>query len=178
MRILRKAGDVPKRSLWQKIKDVALMDVAVLARGGVAPGNLERLEELLLEADIGVPTTLRLVEEVERLATRGFVKSQDEFQGALQKGITEALRAGNSDPALMLAASPPSVILVVGVNGAGKTTFIGKLAAKLRREGKRGVVAVHEALDVPVKFLGVGEASDDLLVFDAGEFAQELLGEE
>ena len=73
MRILRKAGDVPKRSLWQKIKDVALMDVAVLARGGVSPGNLERLEEILLESDIGVPTTLRLVEEVERLASRGFV---------------------------------------------------------------------------------------------------------
>ena len=310
MRILRKTVDVPKRSLWQKIKDVALMDVAVLARGGVAPGNLERLEELLLEADIGVPTTLRLVEDVERMATRGFVKSQDEFLRALQKGIAEALRAGNSDPALRLAAAPPSVILVVGVNGAGKTTFIGKLAAKLRREGKRVVVAagdtfragaidqlrvwaeragaefigadqgadpaavafdaidsavarradvliidtagrlhtseglmtelkkvarviakrmpdaphetllvldgtigqnavqqakmfsaavpisglvvtkldgtarggvvvaVHEALDVPVKFLGVGEASDDLLVFDAEEFAQELLGEE
>ena len=310
MRILRKTGDVPKRSLWQKIKDVALMDVAVLARGGVAPGNLERLEELLLEADIGVPTTLRLVEDVERLATRGFVKSQDEFLRALHKGIAEALRAGNSDPALRLAASPPSVILVVGVNGAGKTTFIGKLASKLRREGKRVVVAagdtfragaidqlrvwaeragaefigadqgadpaavafdaidsavarradvliidtagrlhtseglmtelkkvarviakrmpdaphetllvldgtigqnavqqakmfsaavpisglvvtkldgtarggvvvaVHEALDVPVKFLGVGESSDDLLVFDAEEFAQELMGEE
>jgi len=310
MRILRKAGDVPKRSLWQKIKDVALMDVAVLARGGVSPGNLERLEELLLESDIGVPTTLRLVEEVERLATRGFVKTQDEFLRALQKGITEALRAGNSDPALRMAASPPTVILVVGVNGAGKTTFIGKLAARFRGEGKRVVVAagdtfragavdqlrvwaervgaefigavagadpaavafdaidaavarradvliidtagrlhtseglmtelkkvarvitkrmpeaphetllvldgtigqnavqqakqfaaavpitglvvtkldgtarggvvvaVHEALDVPVKFLGVGEASDDLLVFDAAEFAQELLGEE
>jgi len=144
MRILRKAGDVPKRSLWQKIKDVALMDVAVLARGGVAPGNLERLEELLLEADIGVPTTLRLVEEVERLATRGFVKSQDEFLRALQKGITEALGAGNSDPSLRLAASPPSVILVVGVNGAGKTTFIGKLAAKFRAEKKRVVVAAGD----------------------------------
>jgi fused signal recognition particle receptor len=310
MRILRKAGDVPKRSLWQKIKDVALMDVAVLARGGVSPGNLERLEEILLEADIGVPTTLRLVEEVERLATRGFVKTQDEFLRALQKGIIEALRAGNSDPALRMAATPPTVILVAGVNGAGKTTFIGKLAARFRGEGKRVmvaagdtfragavdqlrvwaervgaefigavagadpaavafdaidsavarradvqiidtagrlhtseglmtelkkvarvitkrmpeaphetllvldgtigqnavqqakmfaaavpitglvvtkldgtarggvVVAVHEALDVPVKFLGVGEASDDLLVFDAAEFAQELLGEE
>jgi fused signal recognition particle receptor len=310
MRNLRKAGDVPKRSLWQKIKDVALMDVAVLARGGVAPGNLERLEELLLEADIGVPTTLRLVEEVERLATRGFVKSQDEFLRALRKGIVEALRAGNSDPTLIRASSPPTVILVAGVNGAGKTTFIGKLAAKLRGEGSRVVVAagdtfragaidqlrlwaeragadfigaeqgadpaavaydaidaavarradvlivdtagrlhtseglmtelkkvarviakrmpdaphetllvldgtigqnavqqakmfsaavpitglvvtkldgtarggvvvaVHEALDVPVKFLGVGEASEDLLVFDAEEFAQELLGEE
>ena len=98
MRILRKAGDVPKRSLWQKIKDVALTDVGVIARGGVSPGTLERLEELLLEADIGVPTTLRLVEEVERSRSRGEVKSQDEFLRALQKGITEALRAGNSDP--------------------------------------------------------------------------------
>ena len=310
MRILRKAGDVPKRSLWQKIKDVALMDVAVLARGGVSPGNLERLEEILLEADIGVPTTLRLVEEVERLASRGFVKSQDEFLRALQKGIVEALRAGNSDPALKIAATPPTVILVVGVNGAGKTTFIGKLAARLRGQGKRVlvaagdtfragavdqlrvwaervgaefigavagadpaavafdaidaavarradvliidtagrlhtseglmtelkkvarviakrmpdaphetllvldgtigqnavqqakifsaavpvsglvvtkldgtakggvVVAVHEAIDVPVKFLGVGEQSDDLLPFDADEFAAELLGDE
>ena len=310
MRILRKASDVPKRSLWEKIKDVALTDVGVLVRGGVSPGNLERLEELLLEADIGVPTTLRLVADVERLATRGFVKSQDEFLAALRDGITEALRAGNSDPTLATAAAPPTVILVVGVNGAGKTTFIGKLAERLRREGKhvivaagdtfragaidqlrlwaersgaefigaeagadpaavafdaidaavarradvliidtagrlhtseglmtelkkvarviakrmpdaphetllvldgtigqnavqqakmftaavpitglvvtkldgtaRGgvVVAVHEALDVPVKFLGVGEASEDLLVFDATEFAQELLGEE
>jgi fused signal recognition particle receptor len=310
MRILRKAGDVPKRSLWQKIKDVALMDVAVLARGGVSPGNLERLEEILLESDIGVPTTLRLVAEVERLATRGFVKTQDEFLRALQKGIIEALRAGNSDPALKTAAAPPTVILVVGVNGAGKTTFIGKLAARLRGEGKRVVVAagdtfragaidqlrvwaervgaefigavagadpaavafdaidaavarradvliidtagrlhtseglmtelkkvarvitkrmpeaphetllvldgtigqnavqqakqfaaavpitglvvtkldgtarggvvvaVHEALDVPVKYLGVGESGDDLVQFDASDFAQELLGEE
>jgi fused signal recognition particle receptor len=310
MRILRKASDVPKRSLWEKIKDVALTDVGVLVRGGVSPGNLERLEELLLEADIGVPTTLRLVEEVERRATRGFVKSQDEFLAALRDGITDALRAGNSDPALKRAAVSPTVILVVGVNGAGKTTFIGKLSDRLRREGERVVVAagdtfragaidqlrlwaersgaefigaeagadpaavafdaidaavarkadvliidtagrlhtseglmtelkkvarviakrmpdaphetllvldgtigqnavqqakmfsaavpitglvvtkldgtarggvvvaVHEALDVPVKFLGVGEASEDLLVFDAAEFAQELLGEE
>ena len=73
MRILRKAGDVPKRSLWQRIKDVALMDVGVLARGGVSAGSLEQLEELLLEADFGVPVTLRLVAEVERLrqARRG-----------------------------------------------------------------------------------------------------------
>ena len=45
MRLLRKAGDVPKRSLWQKIKDVALMDVAVIARGGVSAGSLEQLEQ-------------------------------------------------------------------------------------------------------------------------------------
>jgi fused signal recognition particle receptor len=310
MRILKKTGDVPKRSLWQRIKDVALTDVAVLARGGVAPGSIEQLEELLLEADIGVPTTLALVAEVERLALRGEVKSQDEFLEALRKGISGALRAGNSDPRLMISRTPPTVILVVGVNGAGKTTFIGKLATLLRAERKRVVVAagdtfragaidqlrvwaeragaefigatagadpaavafdaidatiargadvlivdtagrlhtseglmtelkkvarviakrllhaphetllvldgtigqnavqqakifaaavpitglvvtkldgtarggvvvaVHEALDVPVKFLGVGESKDDLVLFNASEFARELLGEE
>src|SRR5215216_1868547 len=141
MRLLRKSGDVPKRSLWQRIKDVALMDVAVLARGGVTPGSLEQLEQLLLEADFGVPVTLRLVEEVERRATRGLVKTQDEFQTALAEGITEALRTGNSDPRLTTAPAPPTVILVVGVNGAGKTTFIGKLAAHLRAEKKRVMVA-------------------------------------
>ena len=67
---IQRAGDVPK-SLWQQIKDVALMDVAVLARGGVTAGSLEQLEELLLEADFGVPTTLRLVEEVERSRSAG-----------------------------------------------------------------------------------------------------------
>jgi fused signal recognition particle receptor len=310
MRILRKSGDLPKRSLWARIKDVALMDVAVIARGGVDAGSLERLEELLLESDIGVPTTLRLVSEVERLATLGKVRSQDEFLSALRDGITEALESGRSDPALTLSAGKLSVVLVVGVNGAGKTTFIGKLAARLRGQGKRVmvaagdtfragaidqlrvwaersgaefvgatagadpaavafdaidsavargvdvlivdtagrlhtseglmtelkkvarviakrlpdaphetllvldgtigqnavqqaktfaaavavsglvvtkldgtakggvVVAVHEAVDIPVKFVGVGEQSDDLLPFDARDFAGELLGAE
>lgn len=144
MRLLRKSGDVPKRSLWQRIKDVALMDVAVLARGGVSPGSLEQLEQLLLEADFGVPVTLRLVEEVERRAQRGFVKTQDEFQDALAEGIESALRAGNSDPRLVLAPSPPTVIVVVGVNGAGKTTFIGKLSAHFRSEKKRVLVAAGD----------------------------------
>ena len=52
-RILKKKDDVPKRSLWQRFKDVAMMDVGVLVRGGVSPGSLEKLEEILLEADFG-----------------------------------------------------------------------------------------------------------------------------
>ncbi len=144
MRILRKSGDLPKRSLWDRIKDVALMDVAVIARGGVSAGSLERLEELLLESDIGVPTTLRLVAEVERLATLGKVKSQDEFLTALRDGIVDALGTGRSDPALTLSAAKPTVILVVGVNGAGKTTFIGKLSARLRGQGKKVMVAAGD----------------------------------
>ena len=144
MRLLRKSGDVPKRTLWQRIKDVALMDVTVLARGGVAPGSLEQLEELLLEADFGVPVTLRLVEEVERRASRGLVRTQDEFHAALAEGIEAALRAGTSNPALRYAPSRPTVMLVVGVNGAGKTTFIGKLSDRLRRENKRVMVAAGD----------------------------------
>ena len=142
--LFKKKDDTPRRSLWDKIKDVALTDVAVLARGGVDAGSLEQLEQLLLESDFGVPVTVRLVEEVKRQAARGKVKSQDEFLGALRGGIAEALRSGNADPALRFAAEGPTVILVLGVNGAGKTTFIGKLSARLKREGKRVLVGAGD----------------------------------
>ena len=144
MRLLRKSGDVPKRSLWDKIKDVALTHVGVIVRGGVSAGSLEKLEEMLIEADFGVPTTLRLVADVERAAQRGFVKTQDQFREALRQGIEEALRSGNSDSALRGASEGLTVILVIGVNGAGKTTFIGKLAARFRREGKRVLVGAGD----------------------------------
>lgn len=127
-RILRRAGDVPTRTLWTKIKEVALTDVGAIARSGTIQGSLEKLEEVLLEADFGVPTTMRLVAEIEGQAKRGLIKTQDEFLVALEKGIETSLSSGNSDPRPMKAAAPPTVILVVGVNGAGKTTFIGKLS--------------------------------------------------
>jgi fused signal recognition particle receptor len=120
------------------------MDVAVLARGGVSAGSLEQLEQLLLEADFGVPVTLRLVADVERKASRGFVKTQEQFQEALAEGIEAALRAGSSDPRLVMAPMPPTVIAVVGVNGAGKTTFIGKLSERFRHEKKRVMVAAGD----------------------------------
>jgi len=143
-RIVRRAGDLPKRSLWDKIRDVALIDVAVIARGGVQAGSLERLEELLLEADFGVPVALRLVDDVSRRAQKGEVRTEAEFHDALRAGVEEALRSGNSDPAVTLAAVKPSVVLVVGVNGAGKTTFIGKLSERLRKEGRRVLLAAGD----------------------------------
>jgi fused signal recognition particle receptor len=120
------------------------MDVGVIARGGVSPGSLERLEELLLEGDFGVASTIRLVADVESLASKGKVKTQDEFLEALRSGIESALRAGNSAPELKFAEQGPTVILVVGVNGAGKTTTIGKLAARLRGEGKSVLIAAGD----------------------------------
>ena len=132
----RKEGDLPRRSLWQKIKDIALTDVAVIARGGVDIGSVEQIEEILLQSDFGVPVTLRLVDDISRQAQRGFIKTSDQFKSALSSAIANALDAGNSDVALVTAPSSPTVILVIGVNGAGKTTFIGKLATRLRKEGK------------------------------------------
>lgn len=142
--LFHRSTDAPRRSLWQRIKDLALTDVGVVVRGGVSKGSLERLEELLLEADFGVPTTARLVADVEREAREGAIRNQEEFQEALRTGVEAALRAGASDPTLRMASAPPTVIIVIGVNGAGKTTFIGKLAARLRREHKRVLIAAGD----------------------------------
>ncbi len=143
-RLFQRTTEAPRRSLWQRIKDLALTDVGVAMRGGVTAGSLEQLEELLLEADFGVPTTTRLVADVERDAREGTVRTEEEFLAALRRGVESALRSGRSDPALHFGADPPAVILVIGVNGAGKTTFIGKLAARLRAEGKRVLVAAAD----------------------------------
>jgi fused signal recognition particle receptor len=143
-RIVRRAGDVPARSLWTKIKDVALTDVSAVARAGAIQGSLEKLEEVLLEADFGVPTTMRLVAEIESQARRGLIKTQDQFLGALRTAIETSLRSGNSDPRIIQAKSAPTVILVVGVNGAGKTTFIGKLSDLLKRNKMSALVGAAD----------------------------------
>ena len=180
-RLFRKKDDVPKRSLWQRVKDLVRTDVGVLLRGGVDQGSLEALEELLIESDFGVPTSLALVAEVERLAKRGDVKSGDEFRIALADGVEKALRSGNSDPALRVAASGPTVVLVIGVNGAGKTTFIGKFAADCKARGQKVLLGAADtfragAIDqlrvwatrAGVDFVGGAAGSDPASVaFDA-----------
>src|SRR5690349_14734604 len=176
MRILRRADDAPRRSLWQRLRDVALFDVGTLVRGGVTAGSLERLEELLLDADFGVPVSVRLVADVESAAKLGYVRTQDEFLDALRRGVETSLSTGTSDPAIALGAVP-TVILVVGVNGAGKTTFIAKLASRLRKQGKQVVVAAGDtyragAIDqlrvwadrVGAQFVGSAPGSDPAAV--------------
>ena len=171
----------PKRSLWARVKDVALLDVGVLVRGGVSEGSLEQLEQLLIESDFGVPVTMRLVDEVRRRAARGEVKSDEDFRRALAEGIEAALLAGQSDPTLIVNAARPTVILVVGINGAGKTTFIGKLADRLKQSGQRVVIAAGDtfragAIDqlrlwaerTGVEFIGAAAGADPASVaFDA-----------
>ncbi len=143
-RLFRRKDEGPKRSFWQRIKDVVQTDLGVLLRGGVDEGSLEALETLLIESDFGVSPSLALVAEVERLAKRGEVKTESEFRQALADGIERSLRAGNADPALRLQATGPTVLLVIGVNGAGKTTFIGKLSAALKAEGRSVLVGAAD----------------------------------
>src|SRR6476620_8380926 len=111
-RILRKSTDTANRSLWQKLKDIAMLDVTTLARGGSIQGSLEKLEEVLIEADFGVATSMRLVEDVERKARRGEVRTQEDFLAALEEGVATALGADTDDASMVFAAEKPTVVLV------------------------------------------------------------------
>ncbi|MBW3627652.1 MAG: signal recognition particle-docking protein FtsY [Gemmatimonadetes bacterium] len=134
-----------QKSLWERIKDVALADVTVIAKGGVDEGSLERIEELLLSADFGVSATLRLVAAVETLAERGIARSQRDFLDVVREEIVKILSAGRSDTALRFNfEGGPTVILVAGVNGVGKTTSIGKLAHRFTRQGRKVVIAAGD----------------------------------
>jgi fused signal recognition particle receptor len=142
---LFKRKEEDQKSLWEKIRDIALTDVTVLARGGVDEGSLERLEELLIAADFGVASTLRLVGAVETLAARGEARSQQDFLEAVRGEIVAILSAGRSDTALRFNFDEgPTVILVAGVNGVGKTTTIGKLAHRFKQQGREPLIAAGD----------------------------------
>ncbi len=143
-RIIRRTTDIPRRSLWQRLLDAAMTDVGAIARGGQIQGSLEKLEEVLIEADFGVATSLRLVEDVERQARRGTLKTRDDFLAALEEAVASALGADGDDTSVHFSRQPPTVILVIGVNGAGKTTFIGKLAALMAARGKSALVGAAD----------------------------------
>ena len=142
-RLFRKKEE-GKKSLWDRIVDVALTDVTVLVKG-LDEGSLEGLEETLIAADFGVPATLRLVGVVETLAERGVAKTQRDFLRAVREEITAILKAGRSDTALRFNyEGGPTVFLIVGVNGVGKTTTIAKLAHRLTRQGRKVMIAAGD----------------------------------
>ncbi len=122
--------------LWQRIKRLALTDVGALARG-LKADDLEAVERLLLEADFGVPATRELVEFLEAQVRQGKIRSDRDLHALLVERLSTML-AGPTDPGVIGApASGPTVVLVIGVNGVGKTTTVAKLGYRLSREGKR-----------------------------------------
>jgi fused signal recognition particle receptor len=140
-RLFRKKSE-QKTSLWGRVVKLALTDVRVVV-GGMDTESLESLEEKLLAADFGVQATLRLVDKVEDLARKGKVRGREGLRGALQEEMRAILQPA-SDPYLGAADSGPTVYLICGVNGVGKTTSIAKLAHWLREEGQSVMVAAGD----------------------------------
>ncbi len=131
-----------KKSLWRRAVDLALTDVRV-AVGGMDHESLETLEERLLTADFGVDATMRLVDHVEGEARRGKARGPEGLRNALREELRQILEP--SDDAYLHAADEgPTVYLIVGVNGVGKTTSIAKLAHLLTREERRVMVAAAD----------------------------------
>ncbi len=92
-----------------------------------------RLEEILIAADVGVPTTVSIIERLEGEVAGGELAAGDQFTARVRETLADAARVDREDAVLDLTDAP-AVILMVGVNGTGKTTTIGKLAWHLRRE--------------------------------------------
>ncbi len=94
----------------------------------------DELEESLILADLGVDTTTKAVERLRRAAKERHLKTAEEARACLREILADMLNVGS--PTLKLDTKP-SVVLVIGVNGVGKTTTIGKIANQLRTEGKK-----------------------------------------
>lgn len=174
----------PRRGLWRRIKDIALMDVAVLVKG-VDEGSVEAMEERLLEADFGVPATMWMVEEIETEARKGKLRTEGEFRDFVRERVVELL-GGDEDRALSRAAAPPTLVLLVGVNGVGKTTTMARLARRLAGEGESVLLVAAdtfragaieqvqrwgERLDLPV-VAGAAGGDPAAAVYDAIEAAK------
>lgn len=126
-------------SLWQRIVDVALTDVGVLVKG-IDHDTIQDMEELLLAADFGAPATLRIVDEIERGARDGRLKTPSDLRDAVRREIAGIL----GDPPAPPERGSPHIVVVVGVNGVGKTTTIGKLARAHAREGRDVLLAAGD----------------------------------
>ena len=102
---------------------------------------LEELEEALILSDIGIETSQKIIENLREQIKKQKIEDEEEVKNALRLIMQEILDI--AEPKLNLETKP-SVILVVGVNGVGKTTSIGKIAAKLTKEGKKVVIAAAD----------------------------------
>ena len=100
----------------------------------------EELEEILIMGDVGAPTAGRICEELRRKVKERGVTEPEAVRGLLYETVAEMLRGGQE----LRLTTKPSVVLVIGVNGVGKTTTIGKLAARFRAEGQKVVLGAAD----------------------------------
>lgn len=130
---LNKGLEKTKESVFKKLSR------AVVGKSKVDDDILDKLEEILISSDVGVDTTLKIIERIEKRVSRDKYIGTDELHGILKEEIANLLeenKSGDFDLSFSTKEGP-YVIMVVGVNGVGKTTTIGKLAYQFKQEGKK-----------------------------------------
>ena len=126
---------------------ITKMSRAVLGKSKVDEEVLDELEEVLLSSDVGVATTLKIIERIERRIERDRFVSTEELDQVLREEVAGLLEENHSTDLENAFAEPkqkPYVILVVGVNGVGKTTTIGKLASQFHQNGLKVVLGAAD----------------------------------
>ena len=136
-------GGVEKQSVWSRLKRIALTDVGALMRG-LSANDLVNLERVLIEADFGVAASVELTQALEDEVRRGKLKTEADLKRSLQERLAELLKASEGPGNLVRAESGPTVVLIVGVNGTGKTTTAAKLAWRLQRDGRKVLLAAAD----------------------------------
>jgi fused signal recognition particle receptor len=121
---------------------IARLGEILTGRKELDPSFVDQIEKVLLSADIGVPTSQKLLEEIRGSLTRRELKDSEAVWAFLRRRSAELLAI--PAPEIDFSSARPFVLLVIGVNGSGKTTTIGKLAAKLGAEGKRVLLAAGD----------------------------------
>lgn len=121
--------------LSEKIADV------VMARAEVDEELMDELEEILITSDIGMDTTMNVMTRLRDRIKKDYITSPDGVTKALKEILTEAVDKGERQ---RLSEKTPLVILMIGINGGGKTTTIGKLAHKCRKQGRTVMLAAAD----------------------------------
>ncbi|GHT23490.1 signal recognition particle receptor FtsY [Bacteroidia bacterium] len=138
---LEKGIEKTKESLFKKLTR------AVVGKSKVDDEVLDKLEEVLITSDVGVETTLKIIKRIEKRAASDKIMNTDELNLVLKEEIAALLEENHTDSISDFAAvvtAKPYVIMVVGVNGVGKTTTIGKLAHQFKNAGKTVVLGAAD----------------------------------
>ncbi|MFK5878573.1 MAG: signal recognition particle-docking protein FtsY [Flavobacteriaceae bacterium] len=120
---------------------------AVAGKSKVDEDVLDNLEEVLISSDVGVDTTLKVIDRIEARVAKDKYLGTDELNGILREeiaGLLSETNAGNETEFTIPENTKPYVIMVVGVNGVGKTTTIGKLAAQFKKAGLKVVLGAAD----------------------------------
>lgn len=138
---LNKGLFITKQSFFSKMAN------AIMGKATVDDEVLENLEEILMTSDVGVDTSLRIIDKIKERVSKQWKVDTSELNGILREVISELLVSnGQEDKAdfSLPAGKKPYVIMVVGVNGVGKTTTIGKLSHQFRNAGKKVVIGAAD----------------------------------